>query len=236
MRRHWAGICGVGILLCAICGGSSAGGADASAHKRANGANERMCQMKAMQGTQAEACHSGQVCATESVALAQGAQAQSVAQTGGVAQMQGQTLAIAGADLHLLPRPREIKESSGAAFRVTQRTRIVVSSAVGGREFEGAQMLENEIEQWTGWKLKISDAREMPGGAGTQFYIGDATKESKLRGALEKQGLSMQKGFDEQGYEISADAHRILVGGARRGGRVQWSANAAATAASGGRK
>ena len=96
---------------------------------------------------------------------------------------------------------------------VTQRTRIVVSSALGGREFEGAQMLEDEIEQWTGWKLKISDAREMPGGADI-IYIGDATKDSKLRSALEKQGLSMQAGFDEQGYEISADTHRILVGGA----------------------
>ena len=119
----------------------------------------------------------------------------------------------AAAELHLLPRPREVKEAGGAAFRVTQRTRIVVSSALGGREFEGAQMLEDEIEQWTGWRLKISDAREMPGGADL-IYIGDATKDSKLRDALEKQGLTMAQGFDEQGYEISADARRILVGGA----------------------
>ena len=150
MKRHWAEICGVGVMF--LCG----------------------------------------FCAT--------ALAQSVAQP-------------QGADLHLLPQPREVKEAGGAAFLVTRRTRIVVSSALGGRDFEGAQMLEDEIEQWTGWKLRISDAHEVPGGSDI-IYIGEATKDSKLRSALEKQGLSMAQGFDEQGYEISADAHRILVGGA----------------------
>ncbi|HVA17159.1 MAG TPA: family 20 glycosylhydrolase [Candidatus Dormibacteraeota bacterium] len=129
-----------------------------------------------------------------------------------VAQAQGVTQ-TQGADLHLLPQPREIKQGGGAAFGVTRRTRIVVSSALGGRGFEGAQMLEDEIEQWTGWETRITVAREMPGG-GDIIYIGDATKDSKLRAALEKQGLSMQQGFDQQGYEISAERHRILVGGA----------------------
>ena len=100
MRRHWAGICGVGILVCAICVGSSAGEADANAHRRANEANARMCSRNATEGTQAEARHGGQVCATESVGLAQGAQTQSALQGG-------------GADLHLLPRPREIKRRQG---------------------------------------------------------------------------------------------------------------------------
>ena len=125
-----------------------------------------------------------------------------------------------GVELHLLPRPREIKQNGGAAlprqagFVVTQRTRIVVSSALGGREFEGAQMLEDEIEQWTGWKLKICDAREMPGGADI-IYVGDATKDGRVAGArLRSRDCRCVRGFDEQGYEISADAHRILVGGA----------------------
>ena len=183
MKGYLSGICGVGILVCAMCVASSAGGVDANANWSANEANERMCSRNATQGTQAEAC------ATESAAQ------------------------VSEADFQLLPRPREVKEVGGAAFRVTRQTRIVVRSALGGRGFEGAQMLEDEIEQWTGWKLKISDAREMPGGANI-IYIGDATKDSKLRSALEKQGLSMAQGFDEQGYEISVDAHRILVGGA----------------------
>ena len=206
MKGYLSGICGAAVLVCAICVASSAGGANANTHKRANVANERMCSMSTMQGTQAEAC------ATGGVTLVEVAQ-----QAGGVTQTQGAQAQSAfrggGAELHLLPRPREIKRNGGAAFRVTQRTRIVVSSAFGGREFEGAQMLADEIEQWTGWKLKISDAREMPGGADI-IYVGDATKDSKLRDALEKQGLSIAQGFDEQGYEISVDAHRILVGGA----------------------
>ncbi|MHB8484293.1 MAG: family 20 glycosylhydrolase [Candidatus Acidiferrales bacterium] len=185
MRSYSSGICGAAVLVCAMCVASSAGGAGANEHRRASEAN---------------------VATLVREARPEGGVTQSAAQAG-------------GAELHLLPQPREIKESSGASlprqagFKVTRRTRIVVSSALGGRDFEGAQMLEDEIEQWTGWELKISDAREIPGGSDV-IYIGDATKESKLRSALEKQGLSMQKGFDEQGYEISADAHRILVGGA----------------------
>ena len=188
MKGYLLGICGVGILVCAMCIASSAGGIDGSA-RSASKANERVCSRKATEGTQAEAR-----------AIESAAQTQSTVQAG-------------GADLELLPRPREVKEAGGTTFKVTRRTRIVVNSALGGRDFEGAQMLGDEIEQWTGWKLKISDAREMPGGADI-IYIGDATKDSKLRSALEKLGLSMQTGFDEQGYEISADAHRILVGGA----------------------
>jgi hexosaminidase len=195
MKRYLSGICGVAILVCAMCVASSAGGADSNAHRRANEANARMCSLSATQGTQAEAC------ATESAA-----QAQSVTETTGAAKANG-------ADLHLLPQPREIKQNGGEAFVVTTRTRMVVSSALGGRDFEGAQMLEDEIEQGTGWKLKISNAREMPGGSDV-IYIGDATKDSKLRAALEKQGLQMALGFDEQGYAISAEQHRILVGGA----------------------
>ncbi|MGH9866198.1 MAG: family 20 glycosylhydrolase, partial [Candidatus Acidiferrales bacterium] len=132
-----------------------------------------------------------------------------------------------GGELNLIPQAREVKEilpsslpasgqagqAGGAAFIVRRGTRIVTGSGIGGRSFEGAQMLADEIEQRTGWKLKISDAREMPGGSDI-IYIGDATKDSKLRDALEKQGLSMGKGFDEQGYLIWANAHRILVGGA----------------------
>jgi hexosaminidase len=115
-------------------------------------------------------------------------------------------------DLQLIPQPREVKQAGGATFAVTRHTRIVVDEKFG-REFQGAEMLSDEIEQWTGWKLKISDAREMPGGADF-IYIGDATADSRLREALGTSGLAMQNGFDAQGYAISADSHRILVGGA----------------------
>src|SRR5579859_2831674 len=192
MKGHLLGICGVGILVCAMCVAASAGET-----------NARVCSRSATEGTQAEAC------ATESAAPSAQIEArhgEQVSPTEGAAQ-------VSEADLNLLPRPREVKQGGGPAFKVTRRTRIVVSGGLGGRDFEGAQMLEDEIEQWTGWELKISGAREMPGGSDV-IYIGDATKDSKLRGALEKQGMSMQTGFDEQGYEISADAHRILVGGA----------------------
>jgi len=117
------------------------------------------------------------------------------------------------ADLNLLPRPREVKQTGGAAFVVTRRTRIIVSSAFGGKDFQGAQMLATEIERWTGWQPKITVARTMPGGSGV-IYIGSAADDSKLRSALEKQGLAIDKSFDEQGYAISATRQQILVGGA----------------------
>ena len=119
-------------------------------------------------------------------------------------------------DLQLIPQPREVKEAGGAAFAVTRHTRIVVDDKFG-REFQGAQVLSDEIERWTGWKPKISDAREMPGGSDI-IYIGDATGDSRLREALGTSGLAMQNGFDAQGYAISADSHRILVGGASEQG------------------
>ncbi len=123
---------------------------------------------------------------------------------------------VRAADLQLIPQPREVKEMGGAAFAITRHTRIVVDDKFG-REFQGAQMLSEEIERWTGWKLKVSDVREMPSGSDF-IYIGDATKDSKLREALGTSELAMQNGFDAQGYAISADAHRIVVGGASEQG------------------
>jgi len=116
------------------------------------------------------------------------------------------------AQLQLIPQPREVKQIGGAAFTVTRRTRIVVDEKFG-RDFQGAEMLAEEIERWTGWKLKVSDARQMPGGSDF-IYIGDATKDSKLREALGTSGRAMQNGFDSQGYAILAEHRRILVGGA----------------------
>src|SRR5487761_879305 len=117
------------------------------------------------------------------------------------------------ADLNLLPQPRAVKQTGGAAFVVTRRTRIIVSSALGGKDFQGAQMLATEIERWTGWQPKITVARTMPGGSGI-IYIGSVADDSKLRSALEKQGLAIDKNFDEQGYAIAATRQEILIGGA----------------------
>lgn len=122
----------------------------------------------------------------------------------------------AAAQLQLIPQPREVKRSGGELFAVTRHTRIIADQAFS-RDFQGAQMLTEEIERWTGWKLKVSDARETPGGSDF-IYIGDATKDSKLREALGTSGLAMQNGFDAQGYAILADHRRILVGGASEQG------------------
>ena len=139
---------------------------------------------------------------------------------GARAQAQEQTAApsvnSAAAELQLVPQPREVKQSGGAAFAATRRTRIIFDENLG-REFEGAQTLAEEIEERTGWKLKISDAKEMPGGSDF-IFIGDATKDARLREALGTSGLAMQQGFDSQGYAILADHHRILVGGASEQG------------------
>ncbi|HLW83277.1 MAG TPA: family 20 glycosylhydrolase [Candidatus Acidoferrales bacterium] len=137
----------------------------------------------------------------------------------GAAQTPAQTPAPqtqAGANLQLVPQAREVKQAGGEAFRVTRRTRIVVTRSFG-RDFEGAQMLSDEIARWTGWKLKIEDAREMPGGSDF-IYIGSVPEDSKLRTSLVNSGLAMQNGFDAQGYAILAERRRILVGGASEQG------------------
>ncbi|HEV2287568.1 MAG TPA: beta-N-acetylhexosaminidase [Candidatus Acidoferrales bacterium] len=121
------------------------------------------------------------------------------------------------ADLKLIPQPREVKEMGGAAFTVTRHTRVVVERSMGGANSQGAQMLAEEITRWTGWKPRITDAKEMPGGSDF-IYIGDAMEDAKLRNALRTSGLAMHKEFDTQGYAISADSHRILVAGASEQG------------------
>lgn len=122
-----------------------------------------------------------------------------------------------GTDLDLIPQPREVKQTGGAAFAITRHTRIIVERSAGGANSQSAQMLAEEIARWTGWKPKISDAKDLPGGSDF-IYIGNAADDSRLRSELEKQGLAMPAGFDAQGYAISANSHRILVGGASEQG------------------
>jgi hexosaminidase len=117
-----------------------------------------------------------------------------------------------GTELNLIPQPREVKETGGAVFRVAQRTKIIVNRELGG-DFAGAEMLQGEIERWTGWKLKIEEPKSLPGGSDF-IYIASMADDGQLRGALASAGLTMPQGFDEQGYAIAADSHRILVGGA----------------------
>ena len=117
-----------------------------------------------------------------------------------------------GTELNLIPQPREVKQTAAPAFTLTQRTRIVVERDFGA-DFQGAKMLADEIERWTGWKLKITEERSLPGGSGF-IYIGSATSDARLRAALASQSLTMPQGFDDQGYAIAADSHRILIGGA----------------------
>ena len=151
------------------------------------------------------------------------AQAQQTAQN--PAQQQAQTpaaqtaqnsAASVGAQLNLVPQPREVKLNAGDQFRLTRKTKIIVARKFG-RDFTGAQMLADEIARWTGWKLKIDDADHISGGSDF-IYIGDAMDDSHLRDALGTSGLAMQSGFDARGYAISAERQRILVAGASEQG------------------
>ncbi|HEX5422356.1 MAG TPA: glycoside hydrolase family 20 zincin-like fold domain-containing protein [Candidatus Acidoferrales bacterium] len=138
------------------------------------------------------------------------------AQTSAAAQTT-QTLATTPAsDLQLIPQPREVKQTGGAEFRVTRHTKIVVDKDFP-REFQGAQMLQDEVASWTGWKLRIERADHLPGGSDF-IYLGDATKDRRLREALGTSGLAMQQGFSPQGYAILAARRSILVGGASEQG------------------
>ncbi|MGH9735486.1 MAG: family 20 glycosylhydrolase, partial [Candidatus Acidiferrales bacterium] len=138
------------------------------------------------------------------------------AQAGASEQSVQTATSTPAADLQLIPQPREVKQTGGADFRVTRHTKIVVEKDFP-REFQGAQMLQDEIARWTGWKLRIEFADRMPGGSDF-IYLGDATKDRRLRETLGTSGLAMQQGFSPQGYAILAARRSILVGGASEQG------------------
>lgn len=117
-----------------------------------------------------------------------------------------------GTGLNLIPRPTEVKQTGSEAFRISSRTRIVVEKDFG-TDFQGAAMLSEEIERWTGWKLKTAEAKSLPGGSDF-IYIGSVTTDSRLREVIGTWGLATLAGVDDQNYSILADQRRILIGGA----------------------
>lgn len=119
-------------------------------------------------------------------------------------------------ELNLIPAPRQVKLTGGAAFRVTQRTKIVVEKDFGA-DFQGAKMLADEIQVWTGWNLKITEANGMPGGSDF-IYIGSVMQDVRLHNAIGNEATAPFGGDETQDYSILADAKRILIGGASEQG------------------
>ena len=112
-------------------------------------------------------------------------------------------------ELRLIPEPKEIEKREGA-FTLSPKTRIVINSAHAEEDRVGAEMLAEEIEAATGWRLRIRAARRMPKSSRT-IYLTRAGDDRRLNEALEAKGLRFDDKFDEEGYALYAEKERIVI-------------------------
>lgn len=120
---------------------------------------------------------------------------------------------LAAQELHLLPQPREIKQTS-ESFPVDAQTRIVMARAHAAEDKPGAEMLAEEIARYTGRKPPIAVAPAMPAVMRNVIYLARWEDDGRARTLLAAQGL---KNFDqklgEEGYLLLADSSKVIVAG-----------------------
>ena len=80
--------------------------------------------------------------------------------------------ALSAQELHLLPQPREIKQTQ-SSFAMDARTRIVVARTHAAEDTVAAEMLAEEIALYTGRKPAITVAPGMPAVMRNVIYLAD---------------------------------------------------------------
>src|SRR3982751_2407756 len=63
--------------------------------------------------------------------------------------------------LKLIPEPKQVEKRKGE-FVINPKTRIVINAARSEEDRTGAEMLAEEIEAATGYKIRIVTARRAP--------------------------------------------------------------------------
>lgn len=120
---------------------------------------------------------------------------------------------VAAQELHLLPQPREIQQTS-ESFPVSAATRIVVGRAHAAEDRVAAEMLAEEIAQYTGRTPAITVTPGMPAVMRNVIYLVRWEDDARARTVLAAQGL---KNFDqklgEEGYLLLADDSKVVVAG-----------------------
>ncbi|MDP9263836.1 MAG: glycoside hydrolase family 20 zincin-like fold domain-containing protein, partial [Acidobacteriota bacterium] len=118
-----------------------------------------------------------------------------------------------GQELHLLPQPREVKQTQ-TSFPVSAQTRIVVARAHAAEDKVAAEMLAEEIGRYSGSKPAITVAPGMPAVMRNVIYLARWEDDGRARTLLAAQGL---KNFDqklgEKGYLLLADSSQVIVAG-----------------------
>src|SRR5262249_44371314 len=123
-------------------------------------------------------------------------------------------------DLKLVPEPRQVERRAGA-FMITPKTRIVINPAHAQEDRTAAETLAEEIKRATGRKVTITTSRSLPK-AGV-IYLARVGDDAKLGSVLAAEKLTVDDGFDEEGYVINVTTERVIVA-ARTGAGVFYGA------------
>jgi hexosaminidase len=116
--------------------------------------------------------------------------------------------------LKVLPAPKDVRMAEGQ-FVVKPSTTILIGNS-NSEDRTAAEMLQQEIQDRTGWKLSIGAVTSAPKTTG-HISLGRLTDRG-LRSYLESQGVKAEAEFashdlDRQGYVIRATGSGVLVAG-----------------------
>ncbi len=123
---------------------------------------------------------------------------------------------IPAQDLKLVPEPKEVQKREGV-FVIGPGTQVVLGMTHAQEDRTAAEMLAEEIEAATGWKIRIIASRFMPKSSGV-IYLARLGDDRSVRSALEAKGLSLDEKSQEEGYLLDVDGKRIIVAGATGAG------------------
>jgi hexosaminidase len=120
---------------------------------------------------------------------------------------------VSAQELHLLPQPREIKQTQ-SSFPVGAQTRIVVARTHAAEDTGAAETLAEEIASYTGRKSTITVAPAMPAVMHNVIYLARWEDDSRVRTLLAAQGLkNFDQRLDEEGYLLLADDSKVIIAG-----------------------
>jgi hypothetical protein len=121
------------------------------------------------------------------------------------------TVCFAGVD-DVVPRPQVVRmRDSGASFRVTSQTAIVLGQNATAADSMAARYLQEEISISLGFAPTI---RQAGGSDGSAILMGTPTAGSSMEDALEDKGLSVTPSYPgPEGYVLDVQGDGVVIAG-----------------------